>query len=178
MRKFLVPTLLATALACPPLAFAATSAPAPSATTGATSQDGLRGMHHGDHAMRLYRQLDLTDTQRTNIQQMMRASFEQAQPEMTALREKRMAFWNATPGSAGYQAAASDLAQAESKAASAQVLREADVRTKIYATLTPEQRTKLAALRTERQQQMQQRRHARMNRHGPAAPAAPASSSP
>jgi Spy/CpxP family protein refolding chaperone len=90
----------------------------------------------------------------------MQQNFQQARPEMQSLRQKRVAFDNATPGTSQFQSAANDLAQAESTAAHAQVLRQADLRTKIYNLLTSEQRTKLASLIQQRQQEMQQRRAA------------------
>jgi Spy/CpxP family protein refolding chaperone len=90
----------------------------------------------------------------------MQQNFQQARPEIQSLRQKRLAFDNATPGTSQFQSAANDLAQAESTAAHDQVLRQADLRTKIYNLLTAEQRTKLASLIQQRQQQMQQRRAA------------------
>ncbi|MGH8192297.1 MAG: Spy/CpxP family protein refolding chaperone [Rhodanobacteraceae bacterium] len=112
-----------------------------------------RGFHHGE--MGMWKKLDLTDTQRNNIQQMMRQERTQAQPQMKDLMQKRMAFENATPGSSEYRTAADQLEQAEAHAARERVTRQADMRTKIYNMLTPEQHDKLASLRSERQSRMQ-----------------------
>ena len=145
-------TLLAAMLACSPLAFAA----APQAASApATSQ-----AQHQRQPNDLFSQLGLTDGQRSSVRQLMQQNFQQARPEMQSLRQKRVAFDNATPGTSQFQSAANDLAQAESTAAHAQVLRQADLRTKVYNLLTSEQRTKLASLIQQRQQEMQQRRAA------------------
>jgi Spy/CpxP family protein refolding chaperone len=146
-------TLLAAMLACSSLAFAA----APQASSApASSSQTQRQRQPND----LFSQLGLTDAQRSSVRQLMQQNFQQARPEMQSLRQKRVAFDNATPGTSQFQSAANDLAQAESTAAHAQVLRQADLRTKIYNLLTSEQRTKLASLIQQRQQEMQQRRAA------------------
>lgn len=143
-------TLLAAMLACSSLAFAA----APQAASAPATSQAQRQPND------LFSQLGLTDTQRSSIRQLMQQNFQQARPEMQALQQKRLALDNATPGTSQFQSAANDLAQAESTAAHAQVLRQADLRTKVYNLLTSEQRTKLASLISQRQQEMQQRRAA------------------
>lgn len=158
MLKLSVPAAVAAAL----LAGAAVAAPPPSSGTTAsgprTDHVWHHSMHrgwHGDRWMGTLRQLDLTDAQRTGIRDLMRQGFQQARPEMTALREKRTAFEAATPGSAEYQAAANDLGHAEANAALARMLQRADLRTKVYQLLTPAQRTQLATLRAQRQERRQ-----------------------
>lgn len=154
MRKSMIrSTLLATLLACSSVAFAAAPQQAASGTSAAAPRA---------HQQRpnLFDQLGLTDAQRTSVRQLMQQNFQQARPEMQTLGQKRMAFENATPGTSQFQSAANDLAAAESSAAHDQVLRQADLRTKIYNLLTSEQRTKLASLIQQRQQEMQQRRAA------------------
>ncbi|HJR14978.1 MAG TPA: Spy/CpxP family protein refolding chaperone [Rhodanobacteraceae bacterium] len=151
--------VFAAALACAPLAFAA-APPSVGSTTGMSQS----AKHHGDHHM--FDQLDLSATQRTSVQQLFQQNFEQARPEMQALRQKQAAFENATPGSTAYQSAANDLAQAESNAAHARVLRQAELRTKIYNLLTPEQRTQYATLRAQHEAKMKQWRGSHMHMHG------------
>ena len=161
MRKPLIhATILAAALACSSFALAAP----PSSGTSATAGHEQPGMRHGRRQMTIFDKLDLTDAQRTSVRQLMKQSFEQARPEMQALGQKRMAFENATPGTSDYQSIANDLAQAESSAARAQVLRQADLRTKIYNLLTPTQRTKLASIRAQNQEKMKQWRAAHMRK--------------
>jgi Spy/CpxP family protein refolding chaperone len=162
--------VLATALACSSLAFAAAPPPPGNTATG-TSQPAK---HRDGHHMNLFDQLNLTDAQRTSVRQLFKQNFEQARPEMQTLRQKRMAFENATPGSAEYQGAANDLAQAESTAAHAQVLRQAALRTRIYDLLTPEQRTQYATLRAQHREKMKQWRESHMHKRAGNAPASSA----
>lgn len=153
MRNLLTrSTVLAAVLACSPLAFAATpqQAAAPQAAAAAPNAQAKR-------APNLFDELGLTDKQRTSVRTAMQENFQQARPQIEALRQKQMAFENATPGSSQFQAAANDLAQAESTAAHDEVLRQAALRTKIYNLLTSEQRTKLANLRTQAEQRARQR---------------------
>lgn len=152
MRKPMIrSTLLAALLACSSVAFAA----APQQAASGTSANAPRA--HQQRQPSLFDQLGLTDSQRSNVRKLMQENFQQARPEMQTLGQKRAAFDNATPGTSQFQSAANDLAQAESSAAHDQVLRQADLRTKVYNLLTSEQRTKLASLVKQRQQEMQQR---------------------
>lgn len=184
MRRLLLrSTALLAALACAPLAFAA-APPASSAAPGTSAapmqhhgwmhHDQGRRMHRGH--MGMFRQLDLTDTQRTEIKQIRKEQWAQGRTSMQALRERRMAYAHATPGTAAYQTAVDNLAQAESTAAHARVVNEAARRAKIYNVLTPAQRTKLASLQTERQARMQKWRAEHM--HHEAKPGTSAASTP
>ncbi|HEX5954076.1 MAG TPA: Spy/CpxP family protein refolding chaperone [Rhodanobacteraceae bacterium] len=150
--------VLAAALACAPLAFAASPPPA-----GSTTGMSQPAKHHGGYHMHMFDKLNLSDSQRTSVQQLFQQSFEQARPEMQALQQKQAAFQNATPGSAAYQSAANDLAQAESNAARDRVLRQAELHTKIYNLLTPEQRTQYATLRAQHETGMKRWRGSRMH---------------
>ncbi|HEX5354454.1 MAG TPA: Spy/CpxP family protein refolding chaperone [Rhodanobacteraceae bacterium] len=125
-------------------------------------------------AMNVFKRLNLTDAQRSNVRQLIRQNFDRARSEMHALRQQRMAFENATPGSSGYRTAASDLARAESNAAHARVLRRAELRTRIYGLLTPAQRTQLASMRSQREAKMKQWRESHMRRAPAGAPASSA----
>ena len=180
-RSFPLSIALAAALGCSSLAFAATGAqtspPAAPTSSGSAQQGKWHGMHrrHGHHGdMRMLDKLNLSDTQRTSIHQMMQESFGQARPEMQALRQKRDALEAATPGSSAYQSAANELADAEADAARQRVIRRAALHAKVYGVLTSEQRTQLASLRAERKAKMQQWRsgHPRHRASDEPAPAA------
>lgn len=182
-RSFPLSIALAAALGCSSLAFAATGAqtspPAAPTPSGSAQQGKWHGMHHRHkhHAdMRMLDKLNLSDTQRTNIHQMMHESFEQARPEMQALRQKREALEAATPDSSTYQSAANELADAEANAARQRVARQAALRAKIYGVLTSEQRTQLASLRADRKAKMQQWR-SEHPRHSSSDEPAPSASS-
>jgi Spy/CpxP family protein refolding chaperone len=149
------PALLAAMLGCSALALAATPQQTAPSGTSATAPRAEQ-----QRQPNLFDQLGLTDSQRTSVRTLMQQTFQQARPQIQALGQKRMAFEKATPGTSQFQSAANDLAQAESTAAHDQVLRQADLRTRIYNLLTAEQRTKLASLVQQRQQAMQQQRAA------------------
>ncbi|HET7931428.1 MAG TPA: Spy/CpxP family protein refolding chaperone, partial [Rhodanobacteraceae bacterium] len=121
-------------------------------------------------------QLELTDSQRTRIQQLQQSSMEKERSFMQTLRQKQEAFSNETPGGSGYQSAANALATAEANAARAHVLTEAAFRADVYHLLTPEQRTKLATLTAQQKARVEQWRKEQAA-HAAAAKAAPASSS-
>lgn len=145
MRKtYLLSAALVTALGCAPLAFAQQAGHA---------WHGHHGMTMGGH---MYDQLNLSDAQRTQIKQLTQQDFAQAKPQMQALRQARQAFESATPGTAGYQNAASNLAEAEADAARTRTTNRANLRAQVYQVLTPAQRTQLASLRAEHKAQMQQ----------------------
>lgn len=139
---------LVIALGCAPLAFAqqATAAPGP----------GWHGHHGMAMGGRMYSKLNLTDAQRASIKQFRQQGFAQMKPQMQSLRQARQAYESATPGSSAYQAAASNLAEAEADAARARVTSEASVRAQVYNVLTPAQQTQLASMQAERTARMRQ----------------------
>lgn len=162
MRKSIFrTTLLAAALGCTSIAFAAT----PQATTsGSSGSTAAKSGQAAQHRPNLFDELGLSDSQRSSVRQLLQQNMQQARPQLQSLRQKQMAFENATPGTSAYKSATDDLAQAESTAAREQVMRQADLRTKVYNLLTPDQRTKLASLRAQRNQQMAQRRQQMLQR--------------
>lgn len=163
MHKFtLRTTVLAAALVCSSLAFAATPQQGSSANTAASS---------AEHPQSLLDQLNLTDAQKTSIRNLLVQNMQQARTEMQTLRPKEQAFTNAKPGTSEYRTATTELATAESTAAHAQVLRQAQLREGIYNVLTPDQRTKLASLRAQREAQIEKMRQQRAQQQSSGAPA-------
>ena len=159
MRKIhLLSAAVVAALACPPLAFAQQAAPA---------GHWHHGVAMGGH---MYDQLNLSDAQRTQIKQLTRQTFAQAKPQMQALRQARQAFESAAPGTADYQTAASNLAEAEADAARTRTTSRANLRAQIYQLLTPAQRTQLASLRAQHKAEMKQWRESHMQGDDTGAP--------
>lgn len=144
--RFLSAALVA-ALGCAPLAFAQRAAAAPG--------PGWHG-HHGMAGARMYAKLNLTDSQRATIKQYRQQHFTQMKTQMRTLRQARQAYRSATPGTAGYQTAASNLAEAAADAARARATSQASLRAQIYRVLTPAQQTQLASMQAERVARMQQ----------------------
>ncbi|HET6432633.1 Spy/CpxP family protein refolding chaperone [Dyella sp.] len=129
------------------------------AGTGGESRDGGRFHgHHGRHeGMRhAFAKLDLSDAQKASIKQITQASREQNKSQWQALRTQREAFESLTPDQPGYQAAAARLAQAEGDATRQRVEQRARIQAQVYAVLTPTQKAKLLAMRTERQARREQ----------------------
>ncbi|WP_329743028.1 Spy/CpxP family protein refolding chaperone [Dyella sp. A6] len=111
---------------------------------------------HGGHAMFALKKLNLSNSQKTSIRQIIKSSFATGKDQRKALFQQRKAFQSLTPDQSGYQAAADSLAQAEANAARARVEQQASVRAKIYAVLTPAQKMQLASMKAKREQRMQE----------------------
>lgn len=157
MRKtFLLATALAATLACTPIAFAQSAG------------HGWHG-HHGMSADgHLYAKLDLSDAQRAQIKQLVQRDFAQAKPQMQNLRQAREAYESATPGTASYQTAASNFAEAEADAARTRASNRAELRAQIYQLLMPAQRTQLADLKAQRAARIRQWKQFRQEHPMPA----------
>lgn len=153
MRKNLILGLaFGSALAIGSFAVAAQGAPGPGGP-GGWGHHGGPGGHHG---MMELGKLNLSDTQKASIKQVMKSSFEQNRSRFQALRQQRQAFEAMKPTDPGYQSAASALAQAEGAATTARVQQMANVRAQVYNLLTPAQQSQLATMRAQRQARMQQ----------------------
>lgn len=145
--RFLSVALVA-ALGCAPLAFAQQVAAVPG--------PGWHGHHGMAMGGRMYARLNLTDSQRASIKQYRQQNFTQMKTQMHALRQARQAYRSATPGTAAYETAASNLAEAAADAARARATSQANLRAQIYRVLTPAQQTQLASMQAERVARMQQ----------------------
>ena len=146
MRKNLfIGLILGSALAVGSFAVAAQAGP-----------HGGWGHHGGGHGMLALGKLNLSDTQKANIKQIMHSSFAQNKSQRQALHQQKQAFEAMSPTDPGYQAAAASLAQAEGAATTARVQQMANVRAQIYAVLTPAQQSQLASMKAQQQARKQQ----------------------
>lgn len=150
MRKHIsLGFILASALAATTIAVAAPSGQ--DAGPDAGQSHGWHGHgHHGDRSMG-FEKLNLTDTQKASVKQIMHDGFSQNKTQREALRQQRDAFHSMTPDQVGYQAAATRMAQAEGDAMQQRVLQRATIEAKIYAVLTPTQKAQLATMKTQRE---------------------------
>lgn len=143
MRKTMILSIiLATALGGSTLALAA-----PGGQAGGAGFEG-GWQHHGQHEGRMFafRGLNLTDTQKASIKQIIQQSFAQLKPQMQAVRQQRQAFEALSPSASGYQAAAASLAQAEANLTSARITTRAAATAQIYNTvLTSTQQSEFAS---------------------------------
>ncbi|MEP7186916.1 MAG: Spy/CpxP family protein refolding chaperone [Rhodanobacter sp.] len=117
---------------------------------------GSHGHHRGHGHEMAFKKLDLTDTQRASIKQIVHNGFAQNKSQRQALRQQREAFRSITPDQVGYQTAATRLAQAEGQATQLRVQQKATVRAQIYAVLTPAQKAKMATMRASQQARREQ----------------------
>lgn len=111
---------------------------------------------HGHHGMAALHKLNLSDTQKASIKQIMKNSFAASKTQRQAVFQQRKAFESLTPDQAGYQAAADHLAQAEADATRARVEQRAKVRAQVYAVLSPAQKMQLASMKAQREQRRQE----------------------
>ncbi|HEX7340186.1 MAG TPA: Spy/CpxP family protein refolding chaperone [Rhodanobacteraceae bacterium] len=166
--------VLAVALACSPLAIAATTQTT-STTTTQTSQTSHhwnhhshRGMHHwrhGHHDRMPLRQLDLTKAQRTAIHQLYKRDAKASHADFVRMRQDHRALAAATPGTMAYSNATKALASSAAAAASARVERQATLWANVYQQLTPAQRTKLASIKAQRKARMEKWRQSHHRAH-------------
>ena len=163
-------TALATTIAFYSLAFAAGAAPAQSAPSTSTAQQGAPAQRPS-----LLEQLDLTQSQQSSIRATVQQNFQQLRPQMQSVTQKRQTFEDATPGTSAFQSAMNNLAQAEADFAKAQTLREGALRTKIHDVLTPAQRTKLKNLIAQQKARVEKMREAARARRAGGGSTPPAS---
>lgn len=153
-------------------------------------QDGSRMAHAGGHGdeigmggfgmhprmfERMAGELALTDAQRQSI----RGLFESARPAMQQRREQAMAnaelMRKTQPGAPDYQAVVARVSRTAGELAASGVSDAAQLRSQVWAVLTPEQRIKAQQLGEQHQQRRKERREQfrdRMEKRGQGAPAA------
>ncbi len=127
-----------------------------STAVSAQAPDAGPGWHHHPHGelMHALKELNLSDEQKASVKQLFKQTHEQLKPQMQALMSDREALIAATPGTAAYQTAATNLAQAASTAASARVQSETALVTQVYGLLTDAQKAQWATLQAQHQAKM------------------------
>jgi Spy/CpxP family protein refolding chaperone len=147
---------------------------APATDAPASPPPGGMGMHHGPRGPgggpgdgmfgggprmleHLATELGLTDAQRQQI----RGVFESAKPEMQQVQEQMRSNFEkleaTKPDDPNYAAVVSEVSKNAADLASRRVTDGAQLRSQIWAVLTPDQRTKLAALQQQRKADMKAR---------------------
>jgi Spy/CpxP family protein refolding chaperone len=115
---------------------------------------------------RMAADLNLTADQ----QQKLKGVFESARPEMEQVRDRAREnadkLRSAQPGSANYDAVVSEVARNAGDLASRAVTNGAQLRTQVWAILTPEQRQKLETLQAQRRTAMKERLQKRREARG------------
>lgn len=158
---FLAATLIASLAA---RAFAGTSADGSAAPPA--------GAHHGGHDAgvglnHMLKQLNLSPEQQTQVESIMAGAKPQLQAQHASARANREKLASSSPNDPGYPAA---VAAVQNDAA-AGIKLMADLKTQVYAVLTPEQQAKIPALQAAAKAQMAARRASWQAAHGAANPA-------
>jgi protein CpxP len=145
------------------------------AQTGGKEGPGKRGFgHHGKFGKRgggmmegrLFRQLDLTDTQKEQLKAIRTA----AREESNGLRQRMMENHRklAELGTDGVfdQAAVEAIASQQAEVHKQMIIRRANVKAQMFAILTPEQKTKFNELKETFKARAQERQEKRKARFG------------
>ena len=137
---------------------AATAAPAPA--PGA----GPHGWGHGGHGPgHLFSKLGLSADQQASIKAIMTAAKPQMKSMHDQMRANHLKLMQTKPDDPNYGNLVAEVAQSNAALASQRTTRAAELRTQMYAVLTPAQKTQLTAL------EAQWANHPHHGRHGPQA---------
>lgn len=122
---------------------------------------GMPGMMHPGMIERVADELELTTEQRQTI----KGYFDASKPKFDALRDRTREnaekLMDLKPDDPKYTATVASVSKAAGEIASEMVTRASDLRSQVWLTLSPDQRTKLDALQTK----MRERMEARMKEH-------------
>lgn len=121
--------------------------------TGMFAQRGAgpNGSGGGQMFGRMFRNLDLTDEQRTEIRKILEAERSVMQPVHQQLRDNREALQAATKDGQFNEAEVTKLAQKQGELMAQTIVSRERVQSQIWQILTPEQRDKLAKWRENHQ---------------------------
>jgi periplasmic protein CpxP/Spy len=169
MRNVLVGTLLAGAALTAATSFSIANA------DDAASAMPPPGPHapgpHGFGPGRIFSKLGLTAEQRASIHTIMTAAKPQMQSLHAQMRANHLKITQTKPDDPNYATVVAEVAQANAALASQRTTQAAELRTQMYAVLTPAQKTQLASLEA---QWASHPHHARWGgRHGADAQPAP-----
>lgn len=116
-----------------------------------------RGMRGGSMIGFLIHRLDLTDAQRTQIHQIMSQERPAMKPLMEQMRQSRQQMLQLELSGSFDEAQARTLANQQTQTMADMIVQRAKVESQVIGVLTPDQKTKLNQMITERQQRMQER---------------------
>jgi Spy/CpxP family protein refolding chaperone len=152
IRNVLTGTLLAGgALLAAATSFSIASAADEPATAAATpAPSGGHWRHHGGGPWHMYSKLGLTAEQKASIKTIM----ETAKPQMESLHQRMQAnqqkLMQSKPDDSNHSSVVAEVAQANAALALQRTTQADELRTQIYAVLTPAQKTQLATLQAQR----------------------------
>lgn len=136
------------------------------AAVGATALAGDFGGYggHGEFGPRMMRELDLSETQRDQVREIM----ESARPRLVELRERahdaRERLRDTTPDDPNYSATVDELSQVIGATMSESIRIASRVRSDVYSVLTPDQKAKAVELGEQRELRRAERRERRLEK--------------
>ena len=145
IRKAAAPALLAGAA----LLAAAASLSIASADTTTTATAATAPAPHAWGPGRLYSKLGLSTEQQSSIQSIMTAAKPALQSLHSQMKANHLKLEQTLPTDANYGNVVAEVAQSNATLASQRTTQMAEIRSQIYAVLTPAQRTQLATLQAE-----------------------------
>lgn len=133
--------------------------------------DGKRGFgkrgfgKRGGHAM-MFRGLDLTEEQKTQVQQIRQTSREKIKPIREQMRANRQKLTELSATGSFDQAQVQAIAAQQGNLTAQLIVERESVKSQIFQVLTPEQKAKAAEIQAQRKQRMQERIQKRLNKRG------------
>jgi Spy/CpxP family protein refolding chaperone len=107
------------------------------------------GHHHGWGPGRIYAKLGLSAEQKESIKAIMTAAKPQMQSMHERMKANHLKMMQTTPDDPNYATVVADVAQTNATLASQRTTQMSEIKAKIYALLTPTQKTQLASLEAE-----------------------------
>ncbi len=150
IRTFVAGTLAAgaalVAISLPLATAGAASAATDDAATANAPSAGWHGGHHGWGPARLYAKLGLSVEQQASVKSILAAAGPGLKSLHQQIRANSMKLRQTSPDDPNYASIANEVSQTHGTLSTQLVAQLADVRSKLYAVLTPAQKTQLAAL--------------------------------
>jgi len=156
---------LSTAACADDAAAATTAAGAPAAGTPGVGPHGWGHGPGGDGPGHFYSQLGLSAEQQASIKSIVTAAKPQMRSMHDRMRANHLKLTQTKPDDPNYGNVVAEVAQSNAALASQRTSHMAELRTQMYAVLTPAQKTQLAALEA----QWAEHPHHGLGRHGPQA---------
>jgi Spy/CpxP family protein refolding chaperone len=125
---------------------------------------GWRAPGEGPMAGRMAAELNLSDDQKQKLRALREAGAPAVRESAQRLRESRQKLRGMSPEDPGWAASVDEASRLAADAASRGVREGARMRAETWRILTPEQRTKLAALEAKREERMRERLQQRRQR--------------
>jgi len=128
---------------------------------GKRGKRGMRGKRgkRGHRGMgRMFRNLDLTDAQKTQVQTIMKNNRESSKTMRQQMRANKQALRKATENGAFNQSEVQAIANKQGNLHAQMIVQKQKVKAEIFNVLTAEQKAKLAEQKAERAKKMQERK--------------------